>query len=112
MNTVIENVLQLSRQRQAEPQLLDLKYWLHCFASEFRSNSTPNRLLHLSTKGRSLQTRMDPHQLDQVLSNLQENGMRYSSKKHALNQVWLHLYRHPKTDLPTLKSGMMAQGYH
>lgn len=103
MNTVIENVLQLSRQRQAEPQLLDLKYWLHRFASEFRSNSTPNRLLHLSTKGRSLQTRMDPHQLDQVLSNLVENGMRYSSKKHALSQVWLHLYRHPKTDLPTLE---------
>ena len=102
MNTVIENVLQLSRQRQAEPQLLDLKYWLHRFASEFRSNNNAKRMLHLTTKDRSLQTRMDPHQLDQVLSNLVENGMRYSSKNHALSQVWLHLYRHPQTDLPTL----------
>ncbi|MDY0249853.1 MAG: ATP-binding protein [Pseudomonas sp.] len=103
MNTVIENVLQLSRQRQAEPQLLDLKYWLHRFSSEFRRNSNPNRMLHLTTKGSGLQTRMDSHQLDQVLSNLVENGMRYSSKSHAQSQVWLHLYRHPQTDLPTLE---------
>lgn len=103
MNTVIENVLQLSRQRQAEPQLLDLKYWLHRFTSEFRNNTTPNRILHLTTKGRSLQTRMDPHQLDQVLMNLVENGMRYSGKLNAQSQVWLHLYRHATTDLPTLE---------
>ena len=103
MNTVIENVLQLSRQRKTEPQLLDLKYWLHRFASEFRSNSTANRTLHLSTTGNSLQTRMDPHQLDQVLNNLVENGLRYSSKLHRQSQVWLHLYRHPHTDLPTLE---------
>jgi two-component system sensor histidine kinase PilS (NtrC family) len=103
MNTVIENVLQLSRQRQTEPQLLDLKYWLHRFVSEFRNNTTPNRVLHLTTKGRSLQTRMDPHQLDQVLMNLVENGMRYSNKLNTQSQVWLHLYRHAKTDLPTLE---------
>lgn len=103
MNTVIENVLQLSRQRQAEPQLLDLKYWLHRFASEFRSKTTANRILHLTTKGGSLQTRMDPHQLDQVLMNLVENGMRYSSKLNELSQVWLHLYRHATTDLPILE---------
>lgn len=103
MNTVIENVLQLSRQREAEPQLLDLKYWLHRFASEFKSKTTPNRILHLTTKGRSLQTRMDPHQLDQVLMNLVENGMRYSGKINTQSQVWLHLYRHAKTDLPTLE---------
>lgn len=103
MNTVIENVLQLSRQRQAEPQLLDLKYWLHRFASEFRSSAHPDRLLHLTTKGSGLQTRMDPHQLDQVLSNLVENGMRYSGKLNRQSQVWLHLYRHPQTDLPTLE---------
>lgn len=103
MNTVIENVLQLSRQRHAEPQLLDLKYWLHRFASEFKANATPNKMLHLTTKGQSLQTRMDPHQLDQVLMNLVENGMRHSSKENALSQVWLHLYRHPQSDLPTLE---------
>jgi two-component system sensor histidine kinase PilS (NtrC family) len=103
MNTVIENVLQLSRRRQAEPQLLDLKYWLHRFASEFRSSARPDQTLHLETQSGSLQTRMDPHQLTQILSNLVQNGLRYSAQKHQLGQVWLKLYRDPESDLPTLE---------
>jgi two-component system sensor histidine kinase PilS (NtrC family) len=103
MNLVIENVLQLSRRRQAEPQLLDLKYWLHRFASEFRSSAKPGQTLHLETASGSIQTRMDPHQLNQVLSNLVENGLRYSAKKNAQGQVWLKLFRDPDSDLPILE---------
>ena len=103
MNLVIENVLQLSRRRQAEPQLLDLKYWLHRFASEFRSSAPADRQLHLETQGGSLQTRMDPHQLNQVLTNLVQNGLRYSAQKHRLGQVWLRLFRDAESDLPVLQ---------
>jgi two-component system sensor histidine kinase PilS (NtrC family) len=103
MNQVIENVLQLSRRRQAEPQLLDLKYWLHRFASEFRNSATLNQTLHLETRGSGLQTRMDPHQLTQVLTNLVQNGMRYSAQVHQLGQVWLQLFRDEESDLPILE---------
>jgi two-component system sensor histidine kinase PilS (NtrC family) len=103
MNTAIENVLQLSRQRQAEPQHLDLKDWLQRFTDDFTSNTTVQRTLHLSIQGKDLYTRMDPSQLDQVLSNLVENGLRYSSKTNTQSQVWLNLYRHPQTKLPTLE---------
>ena len=103
MNLVIENVLQLSRRRQAEPQLLDLKYWLHRFASEFRASAPAEQMLHLETLGGTIQTRMDPHQLTQVLTNLVQNGMRYSAQKHQLGQVWLTLFRDPESDLPVLE---------
>lgn len=103
MNMVIENVLQLSRRRQAEPQLLDLKYWLHRFASEFRNSARLDQSLHLETTGGGLQTRMDPHQLTQVLTNLVQNGLRYSAQTHQLGQVWLKLYRDEDSDLPTLE---------
>ncbi|WJN60328.1 ATP-binding protein [Pseudomonas sp. SO81] len=103
MNMVIENVLQLSRRRQAEPQLLDLKYWLHRFASEFRNSARLDQTLHLETSSGSLQTRMDPHQLTQVLTNLVQNGLRYSAQSHQLGQVWLKLYRDAESDLPTLE---------
>ena len=103
MNMVIENVLQLSRRRQAEPQLLDLKYWLHRFASEFRSSAPSDRQIHLETQGGSLQTRMDPHQLTQVLTNLVQNGLRYSAKQHKVGQVWLRLFRDEASDLPVLE---------
>jgi two-component system sensor histidine kinase PilS (NtrC family) len=103
MNLVIENVLQLSRRRQAEPQLLDLKYWLHRFASEFRNSAKANQMLHIETTPGSIQTRMDPHQLTQVLSNLVENGIRYSAQKHKNAQVWLRLFRDPESELPVLE---------
>ncbi len=103
MNIVIENVLQLSRRRQAEPQLLDLKYWLHRFASEFRQNLPEQQTLHLKTCSGSLQTRMDPHQLTQVITNLVQNGLRYSSQCHPQGQVWLDLFRDPVSDLPVLE---------
>jgi two-component system sensor histidine kinase PilS (NtrC family) len=103
MNLVIENVLQLSRRRQAEPQLLDLKYWAHRFASEFRGALPPHQSVHVETRGRSLQTRMDPNQLIQILTNLVQNGLRYSGQVHDQAQVWLHLFRDETSDLPVLE---------
>ena len=102
MNHVIENVLQLSRRRQAAPQLLDLKYWLHRFASEFRQSAASGLQLHLQTASGSIQTRFDPHQLTQILSNLVQNGLRYSARHNARGQVWMRLYRDPDSDLPVL----------
>jgi two-component system sensor histidine kinase PilS (NtrC family) len=102
MNLVIENVLQLSRRRQAEPQLMDLKYWVHRFASEFRQSLPAAHQVHVETQGSSLQTRMDPNQLIQVLTNLVQNGMRYSSAKNGEGKVWLKLYRDAASDLPVL----------
>ncbi|MDH2244564.1 ATP-binding protein [Pseudomonas sp. GD03855] len=103
MNLVIENVLQLSRRRQAEPQLLDLKYWLHRFASEFRQGLSSQQTLHLEVVGSSLQTRMDPNQLTQVLTNLVQNGLRYSGQQHERAQVWLRLFREESSDLPVVE---------
>lgn len=103
MNLVIENVLQLSRRRQAEPQLLDLKYWVHRFASEFRQTLPARHIVHVETQGSSLQTRMDPNQLIQVLTNLVQNGLRYSGQKHDQAQVWLALFRDETSDLPVLE---------
>lgn len=103
MNLVIENVLQLSRRRQSAPQLLDLKYWLHRFASEFRSTMPAGQTLHLDTQIGTIQTRMDPNQLTQVLTNLVQNGLRYSAQKHPQGQVWIQLFREPGRDLPVLE---------
>ncbi|WP_346727625.1 sensor histidine kinase [Zestomonas insulae] len=102
MNLVIENVLQLSRRRQAEPQLLDLKYWLHRFAGEFRNTLPNTQQVHVETGG-GLQTRMDPNQLTQVLTNLVQNGLRYSAQRNPYGQVWLRLYRDASSDLPVLE---------
>ncbi|MCJ8169887.1 sensor histidine kinase [Atopomonas sediminilitoris] len=103
MNLVIENVLQLSRRGASEPQLLDLKYWLHRFASEFRSTHPQAGTLHLDACQGSVQTRMDPNQLTQVLNNLVQNGLRYSQQKNGQAQLWLKLFKDANSELPVLE---------
>ena len=100
---MIENVLQLSRRRQAEPQLLDLRYWLHRFAGELRESLRGDAVLHLECASGSIQTRMDPQQLTQILTNLVQNGLRHSARKHGRGQVWLNLFRDAQTRLPVLE---------
>ena len=46
---------------------------------------------------------MDPHQLTQVLSNLVQNGLRYSAQKNRNGQVWMKLFRDTESDLPVLE---------
>ncbi|WP_191486217.1 two-component system sensor histidine kinase NtrB [Pseudomonas sp. FEN] len=103
LNLVIENVLQLSRRRPTQPQLLNLNEWLQVFVKEWREQARPNQCLHLQLDDSPLQTRADPLQLTQVLNNLLENGLRYSAQLHELAQVWLTLAQDPHNGLPTLE---------
>ncbi|MFT7687798.1 MAG: two-component system sensor histidine kinase PilS (NtrC family) [Candidatus Azotimanducaceae bacterium] len=82
MNNVIENVLQMSRRRTAEPRPLNLHKWLPQFVTEFSvglqeeseiiidSNDIPEEEL----------LNFDPLHLSQILGNLSQNGLRYSKK--------------------------------
>ncbi|MBB3102412.1 two-component system sensor histidine kinase NtrB [Azomonas macrocytogenes] len=103
MNSIIENVLQLSRRRQAAPQLLNLEYSLTQFTNDLQSRLGPQQTLHLEIIDNSLQTRMDPNQLVQILYNLVQNGLRYSGQLHEQAQTWLKLHRDPDSDLPILE---------
>ncbi|MFC5717754.1 sensor histidine kinase [Pseudomonas sp. GCM10022188] len=103
MNLVVENVLQLSRRRQAEPQLLDLRYWLHRFVAELRQSLRDEPTIHVQSEPGSIQTRIDPQQLTQIVTNLVQNGLRYSTRKHGKGQVWLKLFRDGLTNLPVLE---------
>lgn len=88
---------------QAEPQQLDLKEWLQRFVDEYPGRLRNDSQLHLQLGAGDIQTRMDPHQLNQVLSNLVQNGLRYSAQAHGRGQVWLSLARDPESDLPVLE---------
>jgi two-component system sensor histidine kinase PilS (NtrC family) len=103
INLVIENVLQLSRGRESQPKLLDLRHWLETFVADIRRSAPPHQLTHTEIGQGMLTTRMDPEQLTQVVTNLLQNGLRYSGKVHDVAQVWLKLFHDPKSDLPTLE---------
>lgn len=103
LNHVIENVLQLSRQQKAEPQLLDLKYWIYRYVNSYRESAADDQILKLSVTGSHLNTRMDPFQLTQVLDNLVSNAMRHTAVQGGRKIVDIVLFRHRSLLLPVLE---------
>jgi len=105
LNQIVENVLQLSRPRalQGEPSLIELGAWLSQFVREYQSHLPPEQHLHLMRGNDKLHTHMEASQLRQVLTNLLQNGLRYSARKNnGKGQVWLKLYRREDSQQPVL----------
>lgn len=81
MNTTIENVLELSRRQQPSPELLELSPWLAKFIESYNQTETEAGIFSVDVEPADLLVYFDPSQLDQILTNLSKNGLRYSLKK-------------------------------
>jgi two-component system sensor histidine kinase PilS (NtrC family) len=80
MNAIIENVLRISRGKAAKPKLLALKPWLEEFAETFvAANKISEDRLRVSVEPESINVRVDPSQLHQVVWNLCENGLNHGN---------------------------------
>ena len=79
VNTIIENVLQLSRQVPAKTESFNLCFWLQSYIDELllKEDLKTSDIL-LSCHCSHVIIYFDPSQLYQVVSNLCENGLRYS----------------------------------
>jgi len=103
MNLIIENILQLSRRRPAKPELLDLSEWLLNYVRDFRASAPPSQTIHLLADEQGLHSRIDPEQLYQVLTNLVQNGLRYSQQDKSKAQLWIKLFLESSSELPVLE---------
>ncbi len=82
MNGVVENVLEMSRRRSPQPQRLNLAEHLQEFRAEFLE-AKPQAQLTVRVEPDSTEIRVDPVQLNQALTNLVDNGIRYSEENGA-----------------------------
>ena len=81
VNTIIENVLQLSRRRQSAPQRLELGGWLRQFLTEFTATlHTESEQIQCHSDGPVL-AEMDPSHLHQVLWNLLQNSLEHGAQQ-------------------------------
>ena len=103
MNTIIENILQLSRQRRAEPELINLANALRQFVERFNLVKRSKVKLHLQIAADHISSHVDQQQLYQVLENLVSNGLYHSQKKHHFGEVWIRLYLKADTSQPVLE---------
>jgi len=79
VNQIIENILQLSRRRISNPQTIRLDEWLPKFINDYStSKSSTDKPFIDCIAADPIQAKFDIGQLQQVLTNLCDNGLRYS----------------------------------
>ncbi len=90
MNTIIENVLQLSRRDAAHARAFDLAPWLHGFADEFRTvQGLQPEQLTVEVEPADIQVYIDPTHLQQVLWNLCQNALQHAEPVDGAVQLTL-----------------------
>ncbi len=104
VNTIVDNVLQLSRGKRSQPQEIALKPWLDGFVSEFRrTQEVTAGQLSLTVEPAELTVRVDPNQLHQILWNLCHNGLRYTRRLPGLPLLELRGGLDPVSQTPILE---------
>ena len=87
VNRIIEDVLKLSRQQKANQQSIVLSEWIPTFLENyFRGHDV---FLRIETQPI---ISFDTHQLEQILINLINNGLRHSSYAHPHAYVEIEVY--------------------
>ncbi|MGB5397483.1 MAG: HAMP domain-containing sensor histidine kinase, partial [Gammaproteobacteria bacterium] len=80
LNTIIENVLQLSRQQRGTPEILELKNWLLNFRDEFCSSQQLQPVqIEIHIDPADTRILFDPSHMHQVMWNLCSNAINHSS---------------------------------
>lgn len=93
VNGIIENVLDLSRRRAADADLVDMGAWLEEFRADFlQTQDEDSALAHIDLQVASgvPPARFDKSQVEQVMVNLCDNGLRYSQQQTGDRRIELH----------------------
>ncbi|MDY6829390.1 MAG: ATP-binding protein [Pseudomonadota bacterium] len=117
MNAIIESVLSLSRRSPPHPQNLALRRWLEEFVADYREQIDPDAELPIQVEPDDAHVNVDPSQLRQVLTNLVDNGLRYSRSNHSSERVSLKAGIDARLQLPYLEvsdtgPGVAADALH
>lgn len=91
MNTIIENIMQLGRGNQSYPLLVDLRKFLDSFINDFvTGGKATHEDFMTQIQAEKLQIRFDPSHLQQILTNLCENGIRHTLDQDQQPKIEFH----------------------
>ncbi|MEE2762072.1 MAG: ATP-binding protein [Pseudomonadota bacterium] len=92
VNTIVENVLDLSRRRAANADLIDLGDWLKQFRADFlqTQDNADTTFIDLVVDADTPPARFDQSQVEQVMVNLCDNGLRYSFQHAGERRIRVH----------------------
>ena len=103
MNTIVENVLQLSRREQSHPKEIILEKWLEDFVHEFYlSENLDAGRISIEIRPQNTVILMDSNHLHQVLWNLCCNAIKYGSQESSESSIILRGGISNETETPYL----------
>jgi two-component system sensor histidine kinase PilS (NtrC family) len=80
VNLIIEDVLRMSRHKQDGSERINLSEWLSRFVESYCESHQLNGRISVDIFPHSTEVRVIVSQLEQILTNLMENGLRYSQQ--------------------------------
>jgi two-component system sensor histidine kinase PilS (NtrC family) len=83
INMIIEDILDVSRHDGTSAQKIDLKSWLEDFIESYKTTHEQWDEIELDIQEPDTQLHVIAGQLEQVLNNLFDNGLRYSKKNNG-----------------------------
>tara|TARA_R100001377_G_scaffold81719_1_gene61419 strand:- start:1963 stop:3588 length:1626 start_codon:yes stop_codon:yes gene_type:complete len=102
VNQIIEDVLHMSRHKQVRTQRVNLHDWLTDFVDNYRESHKFHGEIQIDIQPRSTEVRIITNQLEQILNNLVENGLRYSEKQTGKPSLQFRGGISDRDDIPVL----------
>lgn len=90
INLIIEDVLDASRHDDTSANRINLNDWLPGFIESYKSTHELCDEIKLAMNNDDVQVNVITGQLEQVLNNLFDNGLRYSKKKTGIATLTVH----------------------
>lgn len=85
INQTINNILQFSRRKKSDAEVIDLNTWIEKFYKNYLLHTKANIILHIPTE--TILCYIDPNHLLQIVNNLVDNGLRHSKKSDDYNII-------------------------
>ncbi|MEH6550506.1 MAG: ATP-binding protein [Pseudomonadales bacterium] len=99
LNSIVENVLILSRRNTPQVKEVDITAFIENLLSRLHLAEYANPQIEFHAPATKLISQFDPNQLEQVLQNLIANGLRYSKRATDLEFVEIRLHQNSSNQL-------------
>ncbi|MCX4025584.1 PAS domain-containing sensor histidine kinase [Endozoicomonas sp. SM1973] len=96
VNNIIENILQVAKRKQTQPETFLLEPWLKKHLNEEHFTNIQSPVFDIQNNSTPIEVVFDPHQLSQIVTNLCQNGLRYSYL--TCGEAYIKIITHIKSD--------------
>ncbi len=101
VNEIVENTMSLSKRKEPKAEEIDLKHWIPQFIDEY--STAKDCEIKFEQKNEQENIKMDPAHLRQILSNLFDNGLRYSMENTGTASIHIRSGTSKHNDMSILE---------